>query len=383
MKNLKKILFFILIFLSITNVNAEELALVENSTSAILVDYATKTILYEYNAYEELAPASMTKIASLLVVMEAIENDKLSLDTTVSISANAASMGGSQVFLSEGETYTVDELLKAVTIASGNDAVVALAEAVAGSVENFVTMMNDKCSLIGCTNTNFVNPHGLDEDNHYSSAYDMALLALELIKYENILEYTSLKEEYLTRNDGSKTWLVNTNKLLNYYVGVDGLKTGYTTNAGYCLTSTALKNDLRLITVIMNSETSETRSQDTISLLNYGFSNYSMFIIKNSDEIIDTIKVESGKVEDVNIYLEEDAVVLKNITDENKTYEIEYEIDVIKAPVNSGDVVGIASIVDEEGNFVQEINLIVKDNIKAASFIDYIKYNLKLVVNGS
>lgn len=379
---MKKILILLFLIFSFNLVNAEETELVKNSKSAILMDYSTGKILYDFNSNEELAPASMTKIASLLVIMEAIEDGKINLDDKVSISAEADSMGGSQVYLEEGETYVVKELIKAVSIASGNDAVVALAEAVAGSVENFVDMMNKKCEEIGCKNTNFVNPHGLDENNHYSSSYDMALLAKELIKYDLILEYSKLYEDYFKRNDGSNTWMVNTNKLLRYYVGVDGLKTGYTENAGYCLTSTALKKDLRLISVVMGSSSSEKRSQDTIALLDYGFSNYSLFKIKDKSDVVDNIKVLSGKVDNVNIYLKENSIDLKKIGDDNKEYKISYEIKDLKAPLKKNEVVGKAIIKDKENKFVQEVDIVIHEEIKKANLFDYIKYNFRIALAG-
>lgn len=383
MKN--KILFLILIIITnIYIVNAEEdiLDLASNSESAILIDFQTGKVLYEKNSKEILAPASMTKIASMLVVMEAIEKGAISLTDSVLISPNAASMGGSQVYLEAGETYTVDQLLKAVAIASGNDAVVALAEKVAGTEESFVKLMNEKCKDVGCENTNFVNAHGLDAVDHYSSAYDMSLLAKELIKYESILDYTSVYEDYLTRNDGSQTWLVNTNKLLRYYVGVDGLKTGYTKSAGYCLTATINKNDFRLISVVMNSTSSEKRSADTISLFEYGYSNYSSFIIKSKDESIGTVDVNNGKVKEVELYLKDAATDLKNILDTNKTYEVIYDIKELEAPIEKGQIVGLAKVIDNESNIIEEIDIIVKEEVKKASFKDYLIYNFQIILNG-
>ena len=242
---MKKIYLILLIFsLFILNVNAKE-DYAPTAKSAILVDNATGKILFEKNADERLAPASMTKLGSMLLIMEAIDSGKISLDDEVTISEEAASMGGSQVFLEAGEVYKVHDLLKGVAIASGNDAVVALAEKIAGSQSEFVDAMNKRFKEIGATNTNFVNAHGLDTENHYSTARDMSIIARELLKHERILEYTSIYEEYLEKNDGTKTWLVNTNKLVRFYNGVDGLKTGFTENAGYCLTATAKKDNCK------------------------------------------------------------------------------------------------------------------------------------------
>ena len=211
---MKKYLFGLIMFLlSIVNVNAE-VDLTSNAKSAILVDNLSGKVLYEKAADEKLAPASMTKLASMLIVMEAIDNNTLKFDDKVTISEEAANMGGSQIFLEAGEEYTVHDLLKGVAIASGNDAVVALAEKVGGTQEKFVEMINKRLQEIGAVNTHFVNPHGLDAEGHYSTARDMSIIARELLKHEKILEYTSIYEEYLEKNDGSKTWLVNTNKVV-------------------------------------------------------------------------------------------------------------------------------------------------------------------------
>lgn len=350
--------------------------------SAILVDSATGEVLYEKNADEALAPASMTKLGSMLVIMEAIDNGNLSLDDEVTISEEAANMGGSQVFLEAGEVYKVHDLLKGVAIASGNDAVVALAEKVAGSQSKFVAMMNKRFKKIGATNTNFVNAHGLDAEGHYSTARDMSIIARELLKHEKILEYTSIYEEYLEKNDGTKTWLVNTNKLVRFYDGVDGLKTGYTTTAGYCLTATAKKDNFRLISVVMGEESSEARSSDTVKMLNYGFNTFKINTIKTTDEVLGKVRVEGGKEYYANIVLLNDATELLKTTDEVSNYKFNLKVDKIKAPVKNGDIVGSAEIIDGEGNIIDEVDVTVKDDIKKANFLDYLLRNIKVVGSG-
>ena len=350
--------------------------------SAILVDSATGEVLYEKNADEALAPASMTKLGSMLVIMEAIDNGNLSLDDEVTISEEAANMGGSQVFLEAGEVYKVHDLLKGVAIASGNDAVVALAEKVAGSQSEFVAMMNKRFKEIGATNTNFVNAHGLDAEGHYSTARDMSIIARELLKHEKILEYTSIYEEYLEKNDGTKTWLVNTNKLVRFYDGVDGLKTGYTTTAGYCLTATAKKDNFRLISVVMGEESSEARSSDTVKMLNYGFNTFKINTIKTTDEVLGKVRVEGGKEYYANIVLLNDATELLKNTDEVSDYKFNLKVDKIKAPVKNGDIVGSAEIIDGEGNIIDEVDVTVKDDIKKANFLDYLLRNIKVVGSG-
>lgn len=233
-------LFSLAFLIPITFVNAEDSLNLE-SESAILIDYASGKVLYEKNADAKLPMASMTKIMSMLLIMENIDNGNLNYNDKVVISKNASGMGGSQVFLQEGEEYKLEDLLKCIAVSSANDAVVAMAEKISGSVEAFVELMNKKAKDLGLENTNFANPHGLDNENHYSTARDMAKMGQELLKYQDILRFTSIYEDYLTKPDGSQVWLVNTNRLVRFYDGVDGLKTGYTTDAGYCLTATAKK----------------------------------------------------------------------------------------------------------------------------------------------
>ena len=298
---MKKILLIIMSFFVLNlNVLAEE-DFAPNGKSAILVDNLSGKVLYEKNADEKLAPASMTKLASMLMVMEAIDNGNLKFEDKVTISEEAANMGGSQVFLQAGEVYTVYDLLKSVAIASGNDAVVALAEKIGGSQSGFIDMLNKRLKEIGATNTNFVNAHGLDAEGHYSTARDMSIIARELLKHPKILEFTSIYEEYLEKNDGSRIWLVNTNKLVRFYDGVDGLKTGFTKTAGYCLTATASKNNFRLISVVMGEDTSENRSSDTVKMLNYGFNTFKINIIKTKGESLGKVRVEKGKQDKANI----------------------------------------------------------------------------------
>ncbi len=379
---MKKLLLIIMAFcFTIVNVYAaEDYAM--GAKSAILIDSASGKVLFEKNADEKLAPASMTKLGSMLMIMEAIDNGNLKLDDKVTISEEAANMGGSQVFLEAGEVYTVHDLLKGVAIASGNDAVVALAEKVAGSQGEFVEMMNKRFKEIGAKNTNFVNAHGLDAEGHYSTARDMSIIAQELLKHEKILEYTSIYEEYLEKNDGTKTWLVNTNKLVRFYNGVDGLKTGYTTTAGYCLTATAKKDNFRLISVVMGEETSENRSSDTVKLLNYGFNTYKINTIKTQDEILGKVRVEGGKNDYANIVLLEDATELLKNTDEVNEYKFNLKVNKIKAPVKHGDIVGSAEVIDQDGNIIDEVDVTVKEDVKKANLLDYLLRNLKIIGAG-
>lgn len=379
---MKKFYFLLLGLFIFPNFCLAEEDFAPTAKSAILIDSATGEVLFEKNADEKRPPASMTKLASMLIIMEAIDEGSLSFDDVVTISDEAASMGGSQVFLEADETYTVSDLLKGVAIASGNDAVVALSEKVAGSWGAFVDMMNKKMKEIGARNTNFVNPHGLDAENHYSTARDMSLIARELLKHEKILEYTSIYEEYLEKNDGSKTWLVNTNRLVRFYDGVDGLKTGFTESAGYCLTATAKKDNFRLVSVLMGEDTSENRSSDTVRLLNYGFNTFKVNIIKKKDEIIGKIRIEGGKKDSADVILTKDATELLKNTENPGEYTFNVKIDKIKAPVKKGDIIGTAEIIDQENNVIDEINLTVNEDIEKASLFDYFLKNIKTVSAG-
>ena len=379
---MKKYLLIVVAFLLFMgNIKAAE-DYAPGAKSAILVDNATGKVLYEKNADEKLAPASMTKLGSMLLIMEAIDNGNNSLYDKVTISEEAANMGGSQVFLEAGEVYTVDALLKSVAVASGNDAVVALAEKIGGSQNDFVEMMNKRFKEIGANNTNFVNVHGLDAEGHYSTARDMSIIAQELLKHEKILEYTSIYEEYLEKNDGTKTWLVNTNKLVRFYEGVDGLKTGYTTTAGYCLTATAKKDNFRLISVVMGEESTEARSSDTVKMLNYGFNTYKINTIKTKDEVLGKVRVEQGKKDLAEIVLLQDATELLKNTQELANYKFNLKVDKIKAPVKPGDIVGSAQIIDNDGNIIDEVDVTVKEEVKKANLIDYLFRNIKIVGAG-
>lgn len=379
---MKKILLVIVsFFIAISFVSAEEI--VNYSESAILIESTTGKVLYEKDADTKRPPASMTKIMSMILIMDAIDNGTLTLEDNVLISENASNMGGSQVYLNTGETYKVKDLLKSIAIASANDAVVAMAEKVSGTVENFVNSMNEKCSEIGCTNTNFINPHGLDAEGHVSSARDMAIMGNYLVSnHPEILEYTSIYEDYLQRPDGSNTWLVNTNKLVRFYADVDGLKTGFTSTAGYCLTSTASKNNMRLISVVMGVDTSDNRTSDTVKLLNYGFNSYKLSTIYKKDKVIDEVRVEKGKKDRVKIILMEDATELLNINDKKKNYTINIKLDKLVAPLKVGDKVGLAEIIDNEGKLITNVDITVKEDVLKANLWDYFKRNLNATLSG-
>ena len=352
-----------------------------NAKGSILIEYTTKEILMDENPYEHLAPASMTKIMTLLLVMDKIDEGKIKLTDEVTVSENASNMGGSQVYLNPGEIMKVDDLIKSICIASANDSAVALAEYVGGTEEKFIKMMNDKVKELGLSNTNFVNVHGLDDENHYSCPYDMAMIASELLKHEEILEYSSIYEEYLKKNDGSSVWMVNTNKLIKYYNGLDGLKTGFTKLAGYNLTATAKRNDMRLISVVMGEETSEARSKDTIELLDYGFNNYKLKTIYNKDTYLGEVKVNNGKKDYVELKLINDVTDLNSI-ELNPKYDYKLKINEITAPIYVGDVVGKLYLY-KDGKKYKEFDITVSESIKKANMWDMYKKNFKYLVSGN
>lgn len=358
------------------------LNLASNAKSAIMLEASTGKIIYEKNSEEKLPMASMTKMMTLLLIMENIEDGNLKWDEMITASEHAASMGGSQIFLEVGEQMSVEDMVKGICIGSGNDAAVAMAERIGGTEENFVKMMNEKASKLGLKNTHFENSCGLDSDNHYSSAHDMAIIAKELVRHEKILEYTGTYEDYLRKNTDNSFWLVNTNKLVRYYQGVDGLKTGYTSTAGYCITTTAKRNNMRLITVVMGEPSSSIRNSETTAMLDYGFNTYQIDIILSKDTVLSKEKVTLGKQEYVEIVPKEDINILntKTGTKRNVTYEV--QLDNIKAPIKADDSVGKINII-ENNQTIMTIDATVKTTVEKASLFTSYYRDLVDMMKGS
>ncbi|MEE0634371.1 MAG: D-alanyl-D-alanine carboxypeptidase family protein [Bacilli bacterium] len=380
---MKKILILLLLLISIPLVKAEETEdLAPNAKSAIMIEASTGEILFQKNKDEKLAPASMTKMMSMLLIMEEIENGNLKWNEMITTSEKASSMGGSQIFLKVGEKMTVEDLLKGVAIASGNDAVVALAERVSGSEEQFVKRMNIRAKDLGLKNTNFINATGLTADNHYSSAYDMSLIAKELVKHEKILEFTSTYEDYLRKDTKSPFWLVNTNRLVRFKEGVDGLKTGFTDEAGYCLTATMKKDNMRLITVVMKEENTSKRSADTTKMLDYGFNIYMVQTILDEKTTIEKKKVELGKTLTTEIVPKENITILNKKSDDQKNITYKTNINKIIAPVKKGDKVGTIDII-EDNNIISTIDATVKEDISKANILTIYLRNLKEIISGN
>ena len=325
--------------------SATATALDIKAKSAILLEPVTGQILYESNSDEQTAPASITKIMSLLLVMEALENGTLTLDTVITASEHACSMGGSQIWIEPNEQMTVNELLKAAVIASANDATVALGEAIAGSEEGFVDLMNQKAAALGMNNTHFINCTGLDAEGHLTSAHDVAIMSAELIRHELIKEYSTVWMDTL-RNGESE--LVNTNKLVRFYEGCTGLKTGTTSSAGYCLSATAERGGMQLVAVVMNGETSSDRFEGAKKLLNYGFANYSFTTITADLGENPLIKVNKGVTDSVGVTAKSElSILLPKTTAANITQTIDLP-EALDAPVNTTDTIGYVNVMNGE-----------------------------------
>lgn len=381
-EKMKKIYLLLLFFLIPLNVSADELNLAENAKSAIMIEATTGEILYKKNEKERLAPASMTKIMSLILIMENIESGKLKWNDIVVTSNYASSMGGSQVFLKPNEIMSVEDLVKAICVASANDATVAMAEKIAGTEKAFVKLMNDKAKELGAVNTNFVNSTGLPAKDHYSTAYDMSIMAKELIRHEKILSFTKIYEDYLRKNTSNSFWLVNTNKLVRFYDYIDGLKTGFTDDAGYCLTATGKKGNMRLITVVMKEDNTDNRTKDTIAMMDYGFNMYSVKNIISKGNKIGNIYINLGKEEYADISSLEDINIVNSNQDNEAKFTYEIETDNVTAPLCKGSVVGKITVY-KDGKYFNSSNLIITKNIKKANIVKVFFRNIKDVLVGS
>ncbi len=368
-KILASLLAVVLIF-SIVKADAEGLDL--NGKSFILVECNTGQVLYEQNADERLAPASVTKIMTMLLIMEAIDRGEVNYDSVVTASARAKSMGGSTIFLDTGEQMSVDDLLKGIAVASGNDACVAMAEHLSGSVEQFVAVMNNRAKELGMSNTNFVTCNGLDEEEHYSSARDISVMSRELMKHEDILRYTTIWMDSL-RN--GKFQLANTNKLIRFYAGATGLKTGSTSKAKNCISATAKRDNMELCAVVLGSDTSQKRFNAASTLLNYGFDNFSLTGMKKG-EAVGEVEVKKGNRGKVGAVLENDCMV---IAAKQSKANIKKDITLIQscdAPIKKGDVLGEIKISIDTGESVVE-KIVAAEDVEKVNFAQMYKEVLK------
>ena len=349
------------------------------SESAILIEESTGQILYEKNSDTPLRPASVTKVMSILLIMESIKNGDISLDTPVPCSEKASSMGGSQIWLSETETLTVHEMLKAICIASANDCTYALAEFISGSEELFVQKMNERAKELGMKNTTFKNCHVLDEDGHLTTSYDIALMSRELLsKHPEIKEYTSTWSD--TLRDGASE-LINTNKLIRTYEGATGLKTGSTSLALYNLSASATRNDLSLIAVIMKAPTPKVRFSEAKILLDYGFNTYEYKLIGKKDALFNTVSIKKGTQDNLDLIYENDfGLLVKKKNSNNITQNIILNEEKMVAPIKKGDILGEINY-QLEGEILGSINLCSNVDIPKKSLINYFNFICKNWLN--
>lgn len=355
-------------FCQINVVHATNLA--SGAESAILIDAQSQQILYQKNATKKLYPASTTKIMTMILLFEAIQEKRLKWEDILTCSAYASSMGGSQVYLEENETMSVFELFKCIAIASANDACVVIAENIAGSHEEFVSMMNEKVKSLKLKNTHFVNCTGLHDKNHYTCAKDLSTMAAYLLQIggKKLLSVTSLYDSYVREKTKQKFWLVNTNKLLKQYPGVDGLKTGFTKEAGYCIVTTCKKKDLRLIGVVMNEDKPQTRNEDMKGLLNFGFSKYQQVKLYQKGEVIDTIKVKDMVEQKINVVSHKDLYYLSEKTNQEK-FKKKIVYDSFQLPINQKKSIG-KLILYNNSKAVASYPLYSEINVKKMSFLD-------------
>lgn len=343
-----------------------------SSKSACLMSYETREVLFEKNSHTKVPVASMVKMMTILLTVEDIENGELSLDEMVSTSENASGMGGSQVFIDPYVEYSVEDLLKSVIVASANDASVALAEHISGSEANFVKRMNRRASELGMTDTNYVNCTGLPAAEGYSSAYDSAIILSELASHDIYHNYSTIWMQDLVHPSGRVTGLTNTNRLIRYYSGCDGGKTGSTNEAGCCLAATAKRDDMRLVSVVVGAKDSKTRFNECSQLFNYGFANFENVLLVDASKSVGQASVSKGKTSAVELYPSQNyyALVKKN---EESPFAVEFELSsIVKAPVSEGENVGKITI-SKNGVVTKEIAVVTREAVEKLGYLDTLK----------
>lgn len=378
-KKLGLIMSVILLFLSFfTYASAIEFDL--NAKSAILIDAGTGKVLYEKNSNEKLPPASVTKVMTMLLAMEALEKNQISLDDKVQISERASSMGGSQLYFEPGEEKTVEQLLKGIAVASANDACVAMAEHIAGTEEVFVKKMNEKASKLGMNNTQFMNTNGLPQEGHYTSANDISIMSRELLKYPKVHEWLKIWMSSMRVGKKGKATLelVNTNRLIKTYPGANGIKTGFTQEARYCLSASATRNNFTLIAVVLGCPSSKVRFAEAKKLLDYGFATYNSVLVLQKGEVFEELTVEKGKLGKVNIVAKEELKVLVRKGEENINKDVVIP-KALKAPFEKGEKVGEIIVTNKSGENLGKVDLVTENSCKRASLFDTLGKILKSV----
>lgn len=372
MKKLASLIMAILIAIMPMNLsfaNEDNAPLSVSSKSAILMDVGSGQILYEKNAQDKLPPASVTKVMTMLLICEALDSGKITLDDSVQISENAASMGGSQIFLEAGEVQKVDTLLKGIAVASANDGCVAMAEYIGGSVESFVDMMNAKAKELNMKDTNFVNTNGLPVDNHYTSAHDIAIMSRELLKHDVISKYlTTWMDQVVVGKKQITVGLANTNKLIKHYQGATGVKTGFTQQAKYCLSASAKRGDTHLVAVTLGAETSPERFKDATSLLNFGFANYESVKLCSKNDNIATLTLDKADEQKINLVAKEDlSVLIKKGGNKDFTRKIKVNENPT-IPIKKGTNLGYVEIYQGK-TLVGKVDLVNTKDIQKASYL--------------
>lgn len=343
------------------------------SKSAVLMDASSGQVLYEKNCHEKLPPASVTKVMTMLLICEALESGKIKINDEVTISENAASMGGSQIFLEPGEVQTVDTLLKGIAVASANDACVAMAEYIGGSVEEFVDMMNKKAKELKMNDTNFVNTNGLPVENHYTSAYDIGIMSRELLKHEIIEKYlTTWMDNVVVGKKKATIGLANTNKLIKHYNGATGVKTGFTGEAKFCVSASAKRGKTHLIAVILGGQTSKDRFKDATTLLDYGFANYESVKICSKNQKLYTLKLKKADCESVGLVAKDDLGILTK-KGESKDFTKKIDVDKnLKLPIKQGTTLGKVKIYRGD-KLIGQVDLVSSRDIDKASYLQMLK----------
>lgn len=350
--------------------NVSDEGLAKQAKSACVMDFSTGKVLFEKDAHEKLPMASITKIMTMLLIMEAVDNGKLKWTDKIKTSEYAASMGGSQIFLEPGETMTAYDMLKGIAVASGNDACVAMAEHLYGSEEAFVRRMNERAKELGMDDTHFMNSNGLPIQNHYSSAHDIALMSRALLQHEDITKWTSVYSDYLRKDSARPLWLVNSNKLVRFYDGVDGLKTGFTSEAKYCLSATAKKEGFRVIAVVMGEPKPATRNAEVTGLLNWSFSQYSSRVLYKAGQIIDNARVLHGVAKTVPVKTL-DTVGFVEEKGKKADYVTKIEMFKLQAPVQKNQRIGTLRVFSHD-ECVAEIPLLAANAVNKAGLFQSI-----------
>ena len=374
-------LLLVIIFPSFVFAENDETELIKNATSGLLMEASTGEIIYEKDKDKEVAIASMTKMVAQLIILEKIEQGNIKWGDIVTVSKNASDMGGSQIYLSTNEKMTIRDLFKGISMASANDATVAMAEYISGSENKFVKLMNERVKKLGLKNTVFKNSTGLDEEGHFSTANDMAIIAKELLKHKQILDFSGVYEDYLRVDTPNKFWLVNTNKLVRTYNGSDGLKTGHTDAAKYCIAATAKRDNMRLIAIVLGEETASTRNEEAAALLDYGFNTKKVEILKSKDEVIKEVPIEKSTSKTIKISPKEDITILTDKQNNKNNYETKIVLNKIKLPINKKQVVGKIDVYQNK-KLIKTEKLISNNSAKKLTYLQVLFNNLKNITTG-